>query len=229
MSAWLCYRAWLRGFSIIAVLLIAALVVGIVAFRVANPGITPVAVAQTLNGQRMVKQWIPLAKMSRDLPVAVIASEDGRFCDHWGVDWPGVKDALVQARSISGLRGASTIPMQLAKNLFLWAERDYLRKAIEMPLAYLLTALWPKPVIIESYLNIAPWGPNIVGAEAASRYYFYKSAEKLDRQEAILLAISLPSPILRNPAKPSPKMLKLAKVIDARMRSLAPRYSCVSP
>jgi monofunctional biosynthetic peptidoglycan transglycosylase len=215
--------------AITAALLVAALVAGVVAFRIANPGITPVTVAKKLTGKGVVKKWVPLAKMSTDLPVAVIASEDGRFCNHWGVDWPGVKDAIMEERSIRGVRGASTIPMQLAKNLFLWAERDYLRKAIEIPLAYLLTALWPKPVIIESYLNIAPWGPGTFGAEEASRHYFHKSADELSREEAILLAISLPSPILRNPAKPTPKMLRLTRIIDERMRSLSTRYSCVSP
>lgn len=228
MSTFRC-RTWLLSAAVVAAVFVTALVAGIVAFRIANPGITPVVVAQKLTGKKVVQKWVPLAKMSGDLPVAVIASEDGRFCDHWGVDWPGVKDAVMEARSISGLRGASTIPMQLAKNLFLWSERDYLRKALEMPLAYLVTGLWPKRLIIESYLNIAPWGPGIVGAEAASRYYFHKSADELTREEAILLAISLPSPILRNSARPSPKMLKLAKIIDERMRSLAARYSCVSP
>ena len=169
-----------------------------------------------------------LASMSRDLPIAVIAREDGQFCAHWGVDWPAMKDAVIEKKDLSALRGASTIPMQLAKNSFLWSQRDYLRKALEIPLAYLLTAFWPKQTIIESYLNIAPWGPGIYGAEAASRYYFHKSADKLSREEAILLAIALPSPILRNPAKPTPKMLKLAKVTDDRMRTLATRYSCVS-
>jgi monofunctional biosynthetic peptidoglycan transglycosylase len=98
-----------------------------------------------------------------------------------------------------------------------------------MPLAYPLTALWPKKVVIESYLNIAPWAPRIFGAEAASRYYFNKSADALTRKEAILLAIALPSPILRNPAEPTRRMLEIAKVIDDRMRRLAPRSSCVLP
>jgi monofunctional biosynthetic peptidoglycan transglycosylase len=149
-----------------------------------------VRVAEKLFGRKTGGEWVPLVNISRDLPVAVIASEDGRFCDHWGVDWPAVKDAVLEKRSLSGLRGASTVPMQLAKNLFLWSQRDYLRKALEMPLAYLLTALWPKKVVIESYLNIAPWGPGIFGAEAASRYYFNKGADALTRKEAILLAIA---------------------------------------
>jgi monofunctional biosynthetic peptidoglycan transglycosylase len=210
-------RIWLLRAASVAVILVGPLVLGIVAFRLADPP-TPVRVAEKLFGRKTGGEWVPLVNISRDLPVAVIASEDGRFCDHWGVDWPAVKDAVLEKRSLSGLRGASTVPMQLAKNLFLWSQRDYLRKALEMPLAYLLTALWPKKVVVESYLNIAPWGPGIFGAEAASRYYFNKGADALTRKEAILLAIALPSPILRNPAKPTSKMLRIAKVIASRSR-----------
>jgi monofunctional biosynthetic peptidoglycan transglycosylase len=222
------WRIWLLRAVSVTVILVGLLVLGIVAFRLAAPA-TPVRVAEKLFGMKVSDEWVPLADMPRELPVAVIASEDGRFCDHWGVDWPAVKDAVLENRNLSGLRGASTVPMQLAKNLFLWSQRAYLRKALEIPLAYLLTALWPKKVVIESYLNIAPWGPGIFGVEEASRYYFKKGAYALTRREAILLAISLPSPILRSPAKPTPKMLKIAKVVDDRMRAFAPRYSCVLP
>jgi monofunctional biosynthetic peptidoglycan transglycosylase len=91
----------------------------------------------------------------------------------------------------------------------------------------MLSALWPKKVLIETYLNIAPWGPGIFGAEAASRHFFHKSATELTRREAILLAGVLPSPSLRNPAQPTPQMLKVVPVIDKRMEILASRSACV--
>jgi monofunctional glycosyltransferase len=157
----------------------------------------------------------------------VIASEDGRFCNHWGVDWSAVKEAVDAADDLSDFRGASTIPMQTVKNLYLWSQRSYVRKSLEVPLAYLLSALWPKQVVIETYLNVAPWGPGIVGVEAASRYYFNKSADALTLKESTLLAAALPSPILRNPAKPSSRMLAKAQWIEMNMQRIVSRSACV--
>ena len=102
------------------------------------------------------------------------------------------------------MRGASTIPMQTAKNLFLWTGRSFLRKALEMPIAYLMSLIWSKRRMMEVYLNLAEWGPGVFGAEAASRYHFHKSAAALNRHEAALLAAALPSPRVRNPRKPAP-------------------------
>ncbi len=208
----------------------AGLLLSIVAFRFVSPPITPVMVAERLSGRPLNYRWVPLEAMARDLPLAVIASEDGRFCVHWGVDWGAVKDAVKEARKRGrGFRGASTITMQTAKNLYLWTDRSYVRKVLEVPLAYLLTALWPKERVIETYLNIAQWGPGIFGAEAASQQYFHKSAAELTRREALLLAVSLPAPNLRNPGKPSPRMLRMAKAVERRMPILAARSSCVVP
>lgn len=205
---------------------LAVLFVATIAFRVINP-ISPVGVAETFGAPNIKSVWLPLQKISPDLPLAVIASEDGRFCNHWGVDWPAVREAINEGGGIrAGLRGASTIPMQLAKNLYLWPERSYLRKTLELPLAFLISALWPKKVVMETYLNIAPWGP-VVGAEAASRHYFKKSATELTRQEAILLAVALPSPSARNPANPTLRMKKIAQAVEGRMPTLASRSKCV--
>jgi monofunctional biosynthetic peptidoglycan transglycosylase len=119
--------------------------------------------------------------------------------------------------------------MQTAKNLYLWTDRSYLRKILEVPLAYLLTALWPKERIMETYLNVAQWGPGVFGAEAASQRYFRKSASQLTRREALLLAVSLPAPNVRNPGKPSPRMLRMAKAVERRMPVMATRSDCVAP
>jgi monofunctional glycosyltransferase len=221
---------WLRRVGLVVLLILAGLLLSIIAFRFVNPLITPVMVAEKLRGTTLKHDWVPLQDMSRDLPLAVIASEDGRFCVHWGVDWGAVKDAVEEAkRRHRSFRGASTIPMQTAKNLYLWTDRSYVRKVLEVPLAYLLTAFWPKQRVIEVYLNVAQWGPGIFGAEAASQHYFNKSASELTRKEALLLAAALPAPQLRNPSKPSPRMLRIAKSVERRMPILAARSTCVLP
>jgi monofunctional biosynthetic peptidoglycan transglycosylase len=137
----------------------AGLLLSIIAFRFINPPVTSVMIAEKLKGATLKHRWVPLDAMARHLPLAVIASEDGRFCLHWGVDWGAVKDAVEEAkRRHRGFRGASTITMQTAKNLYLFTDRSYVRKVLEVPLAYLLTLLWPKERVIEVYLNIAQWG-----------------------------------------------------------------------
>lgn len=159
----------------------------------------------------------------------MIASEDGLFCLHRGVDWGAVREAIKEGHGFSDFRGASTIPMQTAKNLYLWNGRSYVRKALEVPLAYLASFLWPKERMMEVYLNVAQFGPGTFGAEAASRRYFGKSASKLSRREAVLLAAALPNPGFRNPAKPSARMLRIATTIERRLPIVARRSACVLP
>lgn len=221
---------WFRRLAVAVLLGLAALLLSVIAFRFVNPPITPVMIVEKLRGVTLKQRWVPLESISRQLPLAVVASEDGRFCDHWGVDWAAVRDAVEEAkRRKRGIRGASTIPMQTAKNLYLWTRRSYVRKVLEVPLAYLLTVFWPKERVIEVYLNIAQWGPGIFGAEAASQHYFHKSAAALTRREALLLAAALPSPRLRNPSKPSARMQRIARSIGARMPVLASRSACALP
>jgi monofunctional glycosyltransferase len=220
---------WTRRVVQILIGLAAILLLSIVAFRFVNPPFTPVMVVEKLKGNTLRREWVPLDDISPNLPLAVIASEDGRFCLHWGVDWGAVKDAIKEGDGLADFRGASTIPMQVAKNLYLWNSRSYLRKLVEMPLAYIISAIWPKQRMMEVYLNVAQWGPGIFGAEAASRYYFNKSAAELTRREALLLAVALPNPRWRNPAKPSRRMLLLARAVNARMPIIAQRSACVLP
>ena len=124
-------------------------------------------------------------------------------------------------------RGASTITMQTAKNLFLWPSRSYIRKAIEIPLALLIDLAWPKRRILEVYLNLAEWGDGIFGAEAAALHYFHKGADRLDAREAALLATALPNPLRRNPAKPSPRHAGLATRIMRHARETGALAECV--
>jgi len=219
---------WLRRIALAFLILVCALLGSIVLFRFVNPPITTVMLEEKLiDGQTLKRRWVPLEQISPNLRLAVIASEDGNFCRHWGVDWAAVRDVVNQAKSLSAVRGASTIPMQVAKNLYLWEHRSYLRKVLEVPLAYVMSTVWPKPRMLEVYLNIAQWGPGVFGAEAASRRYFGKPASRLTKREAVLLAASLPNPLARNPARPSRKMLLIANAVQKRLPWIAKRADCV--
>ncbi len=168
----------------------------VVAYRWIDPPASTLMLAQRLGGTPIEQRWVPLGRISPNLVQAVILSEDGAFCRHHGVDWRALKEAMGSSRD-GIVRGGSTITMQVVKNLFLWSSRSYVRKAIEIPLAYLVELFWPKRRILEIYLNIAEWGDGVFGAEAAARHHFGKPASQLTPQEAALLAVSLPNPFER--------------------------------
>jgi len=160
------------------------------------------------------RQWIPLEKTSPALVNAVLMAEDNLFCNHHGVDWQALQQVVNDDDGPQ--RGASTITMQMIKNLFLWHDRSYLRKAVEIPLALGADTLLSKKRIMEIYLNIVEWGPGIYGAEAAAHYYFGRSAQNLSAREGALLAIALPNPERRNPVYLTPRLAYLARIIEAR-------------
>jgi monofunctional glycosyltransferase len=220
---------WLRRLARLVLFVAALVLLSIVVFRFVNPPITPVMLVEKLKGNTLRRDWVPLQDISPQLPMAVIASEDGRFCSHWGVDWGAVREAVKEGGGLDGLRGASTIPMQTAKNIYMWNGRSFVRKALEVPLAYVMSALWPKQRMMEVYLNVAQFGPGIFGAEAASRYYFHKSAAELTRHEAVLLAAALPNPRFRNPARQSRRALIVARAVERRMPIMAQRSGCALP
>lgn len=204
----------------------AAMLALIVLFRFVDPPGSTLIAWQALTGTSIERQWVPLSRISRNLQHAVIVSEDGRFCRHWGIDPREVAAAIRRARD--GVpRGASTITMQLAKNLFLWPSKSYLRKVLEVPLTLALELVWPKERILEVYLNIVEWGPGVFGAEAAARHHFNKSAQRLSQQEAALLAVSLPNPISRDAGDPGRGTRRLASIIVSRMRSAGDAANCI--
>ena len=162
------------------------------------------------TGERVVRHWRPLNAISPELVRAVIAGEDARFCSHRGVDWDELRDAIEDADELADVRGASTIAMQTAKNLFLWPGRHYVRKVLEVPIAYYMSAVWSKRRLAEIYFNVAEWGPNgEFGAEAGALRAFKKSARSLSAEEAALLAAILPNPIRRDAARPGSGLRKL--------------------
>ena len=153
-------------------------------------------------------EWVASEEIARSLPAAVVASEDQRFHEHAGFDWKELRNAFDDWRRGDSLRGASTISQQVAKNLFLWPGRSFLRKLIEAWFTIWIEWLWPKERILEVYLNIAELGDGVFGAEAASRRYFKRPASKLVPHESALLAAMLPSPLRSNPLNPSDHLRK---------------------
>ncbi|CAM1628167.1 monofunctional biosynthetic peptidoglycan transglycosylase [Bartonella apis] len=171
------------------------------------------------------REWRSIDDISPNLVYAVVMSEDGQFCSHSGVDWNAMKTVI--SRDGGPNRGASTITMQMVKNLFLWHGRSYLRKGLEIPYATVADAFLSKRRIMEIYLNIAEWGPGIYGAEAASRHFFKRSAKNLTQRQAIYLAVTLPNPKLRNPARPSMNMTRLGRLIEKRLQQAGTYTQCL--
>ena len=147
----------------------------------------------------VTQKWISIDKIPSHMALAVVASEDQRFPSHIGLDFVSIRKALEQYNDGDGLRGASTITQQTAKNLFLWSGRSFTRKGMEAMLALGLEGVWGKKRILEVYLNVAEFGQGIYGVEAASQHYFNRSASRLSKNQAAKLAIMLPSPRTRNP------------------------------
>lgn len=148
-------------------------------------------------------QWQDWDQLSEALKVAVLAAEDQKFIEHRGFDLEAIQAALVHNRQGKSVRGASTLTQQLAKNLFLWSDRSWLRKGIEAWFTFLLEHFWSKQRILEVYLNSVEWGKGIFGAEAAAQYYFGVSAQALNAQQASLLAAILPNPRYWSASQPS--------------------------
>jgi monofunctional biosynthetic peptidoglycan transglycosylase len=157
---------------------------------------------------RLRYDWVPARQVAPSLRAAVIASEDQRFFEHAGFDFEALGSAVGEWRRGDGLRGASTISQQVAKNLFLWPGRSFVRKALEAWLTLYLELLWPKERILEVYLNVVELGDGVFGVEAASRHHFGRPAARLSAAEAALLAAMLPTPRRSNPAHPSPYLLE---------------------
>jgi monofunctional glycosyltransferase len=181
-----------------------------------------------LSGARVERRFVPVARMSSALPLAVIIAEDGRFCSHHGIDLTEIREAIAEADDIDEMRGGSTITQQVAKNLFLWQGRSYVRKALEFPLALWIDLVLSKRRIMEIYLNIAEWGPNgEFGAEAGARRAFGKSAQNLSGYEAALLAAALPNPAARNARQPGPGLRRLAGLYVARAARAPAAAGCL--
>ncbi|OKO74086.1 monofunctional biosynthetic peptidoglycan transglycosylase [Bradyrhizobium sp. AS23.2] len=207
---------------LLVVLAVVALAPYVIApfYRAGHPVSTLMA-WRSLRGAPMHREWIDLAAMSPYLPRSVVAAEDAHFCKHHGIDWGALREAIDDAQEDgTPFRGASTITQQVAKNLFLWQGRDFVRKALEFPLALWIDFVLPKARILEIYLNIAEFGPQgQFGVEAGSAYAFGRSAADLSPREAALLASILPNPVKRSARAPGPGVRRLAVTYVARARA----------
>jgi monofunctional biosynthetic peptidoglycan transglycosylase len=190
--------------------------------------VSTVMLWRRLTGERVERTYVPIARISANLPVAVIVAEDGRFCTHHGVDLAGLRDAISQADDLDDMRGGSTLTQQVAKNLFLWPGRSYVRKALEFPLALWIDLVLSKRRVMEIYLNIAEWGPNgEFGAEAGARRAFGKSARELSHYQAALMAASLPNPRDRDTRRPGPALRRLAGLYIGRVEQSGWAAACL--
>ena len=212
---------------LLCVALSVALLAGLVVYDGTEPAVSTLMVVRRLSGGSVDRRWTPLVDLSPHLIDAVVMSEDGQFCRHDGVDWHQMQEVLDDPDGPQ--RGASTITMQVARNLFLWNGRvlGFVRKGLEIPIALMLDAVWSKKRVLEVYLNIAEWGDGVYGAEAAARHDFGKPAAQLSPREASLLATALPNPFLRNPAKPTRGHRDLAAVNMARARDAGEWTDCL--
>lgn len=197
-------RTLVRALAAALALVVSLPLVLTVVYAFMEPPALPI-VRRERAGETVAQSWRPLDHFSPQLVRAVVMAEDARFCLHYGIDLRQVRAVLSEAWRGEEPRGASTITMQVVKNLFLWPERSYLRKAIEVPLAVWMDLVLSKDRILEIYLNIAQWGPGVYGAEAAARRFFGRSAGQLRGAQALALATVLPAPAVRNPTRPGPR------------------------
>ncbi len=195
----------------------------LIVLRFANPPTTAFIIAHQLEYSRdnVRQKWVRLSDISPWMPLAVVASEDQRFPDHWGVDVNAIRTAVADFRRGDSLRGASTITQQTAKNLFLWNGRSFARKALEAGLAVALEVAWPKRRIMEVYLNVAEFGRGIYGVEAASQAYFGTSARYLTSGQAARLAAVLPNPKVFDAGNPSAYVWQRVNWIEGQMSQLS--------
>jgi monofunctional glycosyltransferase len=214
---------------VIALLLLILLPYGLVLIYKPD-SVRPVStlmLSEMITGRSYERQWIEFDAIAPVLVQSVMMSEDGQYCSHGGVDWDALNLVIDDALEGEATRGASTIPMQTVKNLFLTNSRTVVRKGLEIPLAMWTDVVWTKRRTMEIYLNIAEWAPGVFGVEAAAQTYFGRSAKDLTRRQAALLAVTLPNTIERNPANPTRNLARLASTIEARARQSGAYIKCL--
>jgi len=188
-------------------------------YRIGHP-VSTLMLWRQLTGEPMSRPWVDFGAISPYLPRSVVAAEDAKFCSHHGIDWDALREVVDDAEDGEVTRGGSTITQQVAKNLFLWPGRSFVRKALELPLALWIDAVLPKQRILEIYLNIAELGPSgQFGAEAGAQFAYGHSAASLSPREAAGLAAILPNPHRRSARTPGPGVRRLAGTYMARAQA----------
>ncbi len=207
--------------SLLLIVLLLASLLPVLALRWVTPPTSAVMLQRTLTEDRQQTwEWTDIEHMSAHIALAVVASEDQKFPQHHGFDLQSIQAAIQQNTRGRRMRGASTLTQQVARNLFLWQGRSYLRKGLEAWFTVLLELCWPKQRILEVYLNIAETGPQTFGMQAAAWRYFSRPAGLLTREQAALLAAVLPNPRRLRAAQPSPYVLERRDHILQQMELL---------
>lgn len=202
-------RAMIRRLLQVVSALVLLSIALVVIFRWVPPPGTALMVEQTVDAwlegrqPQLQRHWRPWAELPDTLKVAVIAAEDQKFAEHWGFDFDAIQDALAHNQRGGSLRGASTLSQQVAKNVFLWSGRNWVRKGLEAWFTALIEVFWPKQRILEVYLNSVEWGTGVFGAEAAARHHFGIGARQLSARQASLLAATLPNPLRWSAGQPT--------------------------
>jgi monofunctional biosynthetic peptidoglycan transglycosylase len=218
-------RRWLRWILLLPVTVAAFTVLQVATLRFVDPWFSSFmairqmeAVAEGDFGFRIAYDWRDLDDISPNLPVALVAAEDQRFADHFGFDIEAIEKAQKSNARGRKVRGGSTISQQLAKNLFLWSGRSWVRKGVEAWYTLLIEAMWPKRRVLEVYANVVEFGDGIYGAQAAARSFYGKDARRLTAAESARLAAVLPSPKRYSVSRPGPYVQRRTRAIQRQMR-----------
>jgi monofunctional biosynthetic peptidoglycan transglycosylase len=188
--------------------------------RFFNPIITITQIEGIVKYQKLDRDYISYDDMGDYVKKAVIASEDQTFYKHNGFDFKAIEKAIEHNQKGKKIRGGSTISQQTAKNIFLWNGRSYFRKGLEVVFTFIIEKVWNKDIILERYLNSIEMGQGVFGVEAASYYYFGKSAKDLSKSEAAWIAVILPSPQKYDPKNPSSRLLKKHSWVMRQMNNV---------
>lgn len=216
------YRWFLTGF----LYLLLGSVGWVIVLKYVPVWVTPLVISRKIDAMRagqdshIYKRWRAYDDISKEAALAVVASEDQNFPTHWGFDFDEIKDAIRENQTRKRARGASTISQQVAKNVFLWSGRSYLRKALEVYFTTLIELIWGKKRILEVYLNVAETGPLTFGVEAAASRFYGHTAERLSRDEAARIAAVLPNPLKLSIRQPSAYVQSRTRQIARQMRYL---------
>ena len=222
---------WLRN---ILIFFFTSTILAVVILKYIPVYVTPLmlirCVENVIKGDtpRISHRWIPLDRISHNLPQAVMASEDNLFLKHSGFDLEQIQKAQLEAQEGKRQRGASTISQQTARNVFLWQQRSWLRKGLEAYFTFLIEKIWGKERIMEVYLNSIEMGRGIYGADAVARINFNTTPDRLTRDQCAYIAVSLPNPLERDSAHPTAKMRRMHKTILKRMKQIDtfPKDAC---
>ncbi len=208
---------WSRNLVLV---LVGLSLIATLALRWLNPPYTSFMIAQRVSTDFVPYKlnWVPLKEISPYLLIAAVAAEDQKFPNHYGFDLKAIQSAFEENKNQKRLRGASTITQQVSKNIFLWPKKSFFRKGLEAYFALLIETLWPKWRILEVYLNVAEFGPNIFGVKNAAYTHFNKSAAQLSQHEASVLAAVLPNPHKLHASHPSNYVLQRAEHISTHAR-----------